>query len=225
MFELIKDCNDWNDFLLSEFKKTYFDSLKIFLNQEYKEHICYPPINQIFNSFYLCPLNNLKVIILGQDPYHSKGQANGLAFSVNNGVSHPPSLVNIFKELKNDLCVPYPIKGDLSSWASQGVFLLNSTLTVREGCPRSHQDKGWEKFTDNLIKTISENYSNIVFMLWGSYAKKKNNFINNKKHLVLECGHPSPLSANRGYWFGNRHFSKANAYLKSIKKEPINWKI
>ena len=225
MFELIKDCNDWNDFLISEFKKTYFDSLKIFLNQEYKEHICYPPINQIFNSFYLCPLNNLKVIILGQDPYHSKGQANGLAFSVNNWVSHPPSLVNIFKELKNDLSVPYPIKGDLSSWASQGVFLLNSTLTVREGCPCSHQGKGWEKFTDNLIKTISESSSNIVFMLWGSYAKKKNNFINNKKHLVLECGHPSPLSANRGYWFGNRHFSKANAYLKSIKKEPINWKI
>jgi uracil-DNA glycosylase len=165
----------------------------------------------------------LKVVIIGQDPYHGKGQANGLAFSVNDGIAHPPSLINIFKELNSDLGIGYPKSGDLSPWASQGVLLLNATLTVRTAEAASHQKQGWEIFTDKVIETISTNNNGIVFLLWGGYAQKKKKLIDAQRHLVLESGHPSPLSANRGYWFGNRHFSKCNAYLKSKGNTPIDW--
>lgn len=179
----------------------------------------------MFNAFTLCALSDLKVVIIGQDPYHGVGQANGLSFSVNDGITHPPSLVNIFKELQTDLGIPYPKSGDLSSWASQGVLLLNATLTVRAAEAGSHQKKGWEQFTDYVIKAISSENSDVVFMLWGGFARKKAKLINTKKHLILESGHPSPLSANRGYWFGNQHFSKCNTFLKSKRKSPINWQL
>lgn len=199
--------------------------LNQFLKEQYQSHTCYPPKHQIFNAFNLCVLKTLKVVIIGQDPYHGMGQANGLAFSVNKGMSHPPSLKNIFKALESDLKIPYPKNGDLSSWASQGVLLLNATLTVRAGEAGSHQKKGWEEFTNYLIKTISTESSNIVFMLWGGFARQKLKLIDAKKHLILESGHPSPLSANRGYWFGNQHFSKCNAFLKSKHKTPIDWRL
>jgi uracil-DNA glycosylase len=217
--------SSWKPFLSSEFQKPYFEKLMAFVEIEYTNFECYPPKQQIFNAFTLCPLSDLKVVILGQDPYHGLGQANGLSFSVNDGVSHPPSLINIFKELQTDLKLPYPKSGDLSSWAFQGVLLLNATLSVRKGEAGSHQKKGWEDFTDNIIKTISTGHSDVVFMLWGGFARKKAKLINKKKHLILESGHPSPLSANRGYWFGNQHFSKCNAFLKSKYKPPIDWRL
>ncbi len=213
----------WHSYLESEFKKPYFEHLDIFVRAEYGLHPCYPPFNQIFNAFDRCAFEAVKVVIIGQDPYHGEGQANGLCFSVNEGIPHPPSLKNIFKELETDMKLPYRSSGDLSSWASQGVLLLNATLSVRANQARSHQKQGWEKFTNAVIKTLSKERSDLVFLLWGSFAKNKVRFIDTEKHTVLESGHPSPLSANRGYWFGNKHFSKTNAVLKSLGKTPIQW--
>ena len=214
----------WNALLSSEFEKPYFQALTAFVKKEYSEHTCYPKGKEIFAAFDQCPVENLKVVLLGQDPYHGEGQANGLSFSVRDGIAHPPSLVNIFREIEEDLKLPYPESGNLSRWAEQGVLLLNATLTVRANTAGSHQGQGWETFTDAVIKCISDNCQHIVFLLWGSFAKKKIALIDTQKHCVLSSGHPSPLSANRGYWFGNKHFSKTNAYLSSVGKQAIDWK-
>ncbi|WP_314153456.1 uracil-DNA glycosylase [Capnocytophaga granulosa] len=214
----------WNALLSSEFEKPYFQALTAFVKKEYSEHTCYPKGKEIFAAFDKCPVENLKVVLLGQDPYHGEGQANGLSFSVRDGIAHPPSLVNIFREIEEDLKLPYPESGNLSRWAEQGVLLLNATLTVRANTAGSHQGQGWETFTDAVIKCISDNCQHIVFLLWGSFAKKKIALIDTQKHCVLSSGHPSPLSANRGYWFGNKHFSKTNAYLSSVGKQAIDWK-
>jgi uracil-DNA glycosylase len=215
--------DSWKSVLSEEFEKEYFRALTSFVRSEYRNHTCFPPGEKIFAAFDRCSFDNVKVVVLGQDPYHGKGQANGLCFSVNKGISHPPSLINIFKELEADTGKPYPLDGDLGMWADQGVLLLNATLTVRESVAGSHQRKGWEEFTDAVIQHLSDQREGIVFMLWGGYAKKKGSKIDRNKHLVLNSGHPSPLSANRGYWFGNRHFSKANDYLKKKRKNQINW--
>ncbi|WP_423914463.1 uracil-DNA glycosylase [Capnocytophaga gingivalis] len=214
----------WNALLSSEFEKPYFQALTAFVKKEYSEHTCYPKGKEIFAAFDQCPVENLKVVLLGQDPYHGEGQANGLSFSVRDGIAHPPSLVNIFREIQEDLKLPYPESGNLSRWAEQGVLLLNATLTVRANTAGSHQGQGWETFTDAVIKSISDNCQNIVFLLWGGFAKKKMALIDTQKHCVLSSGHPSPLSANRGHWFGNKHFSKTNEYLTSVGKENIDWK-
>lgn len=214
----------WNALLSSEFEKPYFQALTAFVKKEYSEHACYPKGKEIFAAFDKCPVEDLKVVLLGQDPYHGEGQANGLSFSVRDGIAHPPSLVNIFREIEEDLKLPYPESGNLSRWAEQGVLLLNATLTVRANTAGSHQGQGWETFTDAVIKSISDNCQHIVFLLWGSFAKKKIALIDTQKHCVLSSGHPSPLSANRGYWFGNKHFSKTNAYLSSVGKQAIDWK-
>ncbi len=213
----------WKPRLEQEFQKEYFRDLTEFVRSEYRSHRCYPPGREIFAAFDHCPYESVKVVILGQDPYHGAGQANGLCFSVHRGVDHPPSLVNIFKELESDLGKPYPPEGDLTHWADQGVLLLNATLTVRQGQAASHQNKGWETFTDQVIRRLSEDREGLVFMLWGGYAKKKGSVIDSSRHLVLLSGHPSPLSANRGYWFGNRHFSRANAYLREQGLQEISW--
>ena len=199
-------------------------ALTAFVKKEYSEHTCYPKGKEIFAAFDQCPVENLKVVLLGQDPYHGEGQANGLSFSVRDGIAHPPSLVNIFREIQEDLKLPYPESGNLSRWAEQGVLLLNATLTVRANTAGSHQGQGWETFTDAVIKSISDNCQHIVFLLWGGFAKKKMALIDTQKHCVLSSGHPSPLSANRGHWFGNKHFSKTNEYLTSVGKENIDWK-
>lgn len=212
----------WKEFLSEEFEKEYFSSLKIFVETQYQQKNCFPEKDHIFSAFNLCPLQNLKMVLLGQDPYHGQGQANGLAFSVNEGIALPPSLINIFKEMEDDLGEK-PRSGDLTSWAEQGVLLLNSVLSVEENKPTSHNHQGWETFTDSVIYRISERCENVVFLLWGGYAKKKVKLINPQKHLILLSGHPSPLSANRGYWFGNRHFSKTNDYLISKGKSPIQF--
>lgn len=214
----------WNALLSSEFEKPYFQALTAFVKKEYSEHTCYPKGKEIFAAFDKCPVEDLKVVLLGQDPYHGEGQANGLSFSVRDGIAHPPSLVNIFREIEEDLKLPYPESGNLSRWAEQGILLLNATLTVRANTAGSHQGQGWETFTDAVIKCISDNCQHIVFLLWGSFAKKKIALIDTQKHCVLSSGHPSPLSANRGYWFGNKHFSKTNAYLSSVGKQAIDWK-
>ena len=214
----------WNALLSSEFEKPYFQALTAFVKKEYSEHTCYPKGKEIFAAFDKCPVENLKVVLLGQDPYHGEGQANGLSFSVRDGIAHPPSLVNIFREIQEDLKLPYPESGNLSRWAEQGVLLLNATLTVRANTAGSHQGQGWETFTDAVIKSISDNCQHIVFLLWGGFAKKKMALIDTQKHCVLSSGHPSPLSANRGHWFGNKHFSKTNEYLTSVGKENIDWK-
>ena len=214
----------WNALLSSEFEKPYFQALTAFVKKEYSEHTCYPKGKEIFAAFDQCPVENLKVVLLGQDPYHGEGQANGLSFSVRDGIAHPPSLVNIFREIEEDLKLPYPESGNLSRWAEQGVLLLNATLTVRANTAGSHQGQGWETFTDAVIKSISDNCQHIVFLLWGGFAKKKMALIDTQKHCVLSSGHPSPLSANRGHWFGNKHFSKTNEYLTSVGKENIDWK-
>ena len=214
----------WNALLSSEFEKPYFQALTAFVKKEYSEHTCYPKGKEISAAFDKCPVEDLKVGLLGQDPYHGEGQANGLSFSVRDGIAHPPSLVNIFREIEEDLKLPYPESGNLSRWAEQGVLLLNATLTVRANTAGSHQGQGWETFTDAVIKSISDNCQHIVFLLWGSFAKKKIALIDTQKHCVLSSGHPSPLSANRGYWFGNKHFSKTNAYLSSVGKQAIDWK-
>ena len=213
----------WKEQLEEEFSKPYFESLTQFIKKEYENHTCYPSGNHIFSAFNHTPFNKVKVVILGQDPYHGPNQANGLCFSVNEGIKHPPSLMNIFKELETDLLIPYPKSGNLERWADQGVLLLNATLTVRAHEAGSHQKKGWEIFTDAVISKLSEEQEGLVFLLWGGYAKKKGAKINTQKHIVLTSGHPSPLSANRGYWFGNKHFSLTNSYLSKTKKQPINW--
>ena len=213
----------WNAILQDEFDKPYFKKLAEFVKKEYSEHQCFPPENLIFNAFKKCALDQLKVVIIGQDPYHNYNQANGLCFSVNDGIAHPPSLVNIFKEIETDVKKNYPKSGNLERWAEHGVFLLNATLTVRAHEAGSHQKHGWETFTDAVIKTISDQKENVIFLLWGGFAKKKAKLIDNEKHHILTSGHPSPLSANRGYWFGNKHFSKTNAVLKNNGLEEIEW--
>jgi uracil-DNA glycosylase len=206
-----------------EFSKSYFENLIAFVKHEYENHTCYPPGQRIFNAFNRLAFEDVKVVIIGQDPYHGPGQANGLAFSVADGIPHPPSLVNIFKEVSKDAGVPYPKSGNLERWANQGVLLLNAVLTVRKGEAGSHQKKGWEIFTDEVIKTLALERDNLVFMLWGGFARGKAKFIDKKRHMILESGHPSPLSANRGYWFGNQHFSRCNRYLEENGKKPILW--
>jgi uracil-DNA glycosylase len=213
----------WKKELADEFEKDYFKNLTEFVKAEYNENTCYPKGSDIFSAFDHSTFSNTKVVILGQDPYHGVGQANGLSFSVNDGIQTPPSLQNIFKEIAEDLGKPVPNSGNLERWANQGVLLLNATLTVRAHQAGSHQKKGWEQFTDRVIEIISSEKENVVFLLWGGYAKKKGAKIDSSKHLILTSGHPSPLSANRGYWFGNKHFSKANEYLKENGKEPIDW--
>ncbi len=216
--------SSWKTELNDEFEKPYFQELLEFVSNEYAENTCYPEIEFIFQAFNKATFDKVKVVIIGQDPYHGEGQANGLSFSVNNGIANPPSLRNIFNELGSDLKRPYKNEnGNLEKWADQGILLLNAVLTVRGGEAGSHQNKGWEKFTDAVIKKLSEEKENIVFLLWGGYAKKKGRKIDTAKHLVLTSGHPSPLSANRGYWFGNKHFSKTNEYLQNKDKLPINW--
>ena len=213
----------WENLLQDEFNEPYFKSLTTFVEKEYSSGVCYPPKEDIFSAFKFCTLDNLKVVIIGQDPYHGEGQANGLCFSVKDGVKHPPSLKNIFKEMQSDLGYQYPISGDLEYLSKQGVLLLNATLTVRAGKPGSHQNKGWEHFTDKVISKISANKENIVFLLWGGFAKKKITLIDTLKHTVFMSGHPSPLSANRGYWFGNKNFSKTNETLVLKNITQINW--
>jgi len=219
----VKIEDSWKTILKDEFEKQYFKSLTDFVKKEYQGGTCYPNGNQIFSAFDHCSFENLKVVIIGQDPYHGVGQANGLCFSVNDGISHPPSLINIFKELEIDEGLPIPSSGNLERWADQGVLLLNATLTVRAHMAGSHQNKGWEQFTDAVIDKISLQRKNIVFLLWGGFAKKKGAKIDKTKHCVLTSGHPSPLSANRGYWFGNKHFSKTNTFLESKNIHRINW--
>lgn len=219
----VKIEESWKNILESEFKKPYFEELIQFVKQEYTSHTCYPKGKDIFAAFNHCPFDKVKVVIIGQDPYHGPGQANGLCFSVHDGISHPPSLINIFKEIQADLDKSYPISGDLSKWADQGVLLLNATLTVKSHEAGSHQRKGWEQFTDAVIQEISNNREGVIFLLWGGYAKKKGAKINKGKHHILTSGHPSPLSANRGYWFGNKHFSKTNELLQQMGQSIINW--
>ncbi|MFT6749232.1 MAG: uracil-DNA glycosylase [Flavobacterium sp.] len=222
MIENLKS-KDWQVILKDEIDKNYFKELTNFVSKEYKDAVCYPPKKDIFQAFNYCNFKDVKVVILGQDPYHGFGQANGLCFSVSDGISFPPSLKNIFKEIETDLNIPFPISGNLERWASQGVFLLNSVLTVEEGKPESHKNKGWEKFTDFIIQKLSETEEQIIFLFWGSFAKKKGSKINRLKHIVLESGHPSPLSANRGFWFGNKHFGKTNNFLEKNNKPIISW--
>ena len=213
----------WKQELEEEFEKEYFQNLTQFVKQEYNSHSCFPEKHQIFNAFDHCPFEDVKVVILGQDPYHGIGQANGLCFSVQDAIAMPPSLINIFKEIEADIGTPFPETGNLEHWASQGVLLLNATLTVRAHEAGSHQKKGWESFTDAVIGTLSRKRKNIIFLLWGGYAKKKGAKIDTTKHHVLTSGHPSPLSANRGYWFGNKHFSKTNTLLRSFGDKEIVW--
>jgi len=213
----------WEPYLEGEFKKPYFNNLIEFVRSEYQNHQCYPEASSIFKAFDYSKFESTKVVIIGQDPYHGPNQANGLCFSVQNGMAYPPSLKNIFKELVTDLGISYPKTGDLSTWAKQGVLLLNATLTVKASMPGSHQKRGWETFTDEVISQISNNKNNVVFLLWGGYAKQKKKLIDKKKHFILESGHPSPLSANRGYWFGNQHFRKTNSLLEQVGLEPVDW--
>ena len=213
----------WKSVLAEDFEKPYFEQLINFVKAEYKSHVCYPKGSQIFNAFDHCHFDDVKVVIIGQDPYHGPNQANGLCFSVNDGIPFPPSLQNIFKEIETELKQPQPQTGNLERWADQGVLLLNATLTVRQGEAGSHQKKGWETFTDAVIKKVSEEKENVIFLLWGGFAQKKGTMIDGGKHLILNSGHPSPLSANRGFWFGNNHFMKANDYLKSLGKKEIIW--
>jgi uracil-DNA glycosylase len=219
----VKIAEPWKNILNQEFEKPYFKELANFVKKEYTTTTCYPKGADIFAAFDYCNLNNLKVVIIGQDPYHGPNQANGLCFSVKDEIAHPPSLINIFKEISTDLKVDYPKSGNLERWAKQGVLLLNATLTVRAHEAGSHQKKGWETFTDEVIQQISKEKEDIIFLLWGGFAKKKAKLIDKSKHHILESGHPSPLSANRGYWFGNKHFSKTNELLSSLGKEIIEW--
>lgn len=212
----------WKAVLAEEFEKDYFSNLTKFVHEEYRTAQIFPPGRQIFAAFDATPFNDVKVVILGQDPYHDVNQANGLCFSVNNGVAFPPSLLNIFKEIKSDIGTEIPQSGDLSRWARQGVLLLNATLTVRAHMAGSHQGRGWETFTDAVIAHLAREREHLVFLLWGAYAIKKGAFIDHTRHLVLTSPHPSPLSAHRGF-FGNHHFSRANEYLTAHGKTPIVW--
>ncbi|HHW59403.1 MAG: uracil-DNA glycosylase [Bacteroidales bacterium] len=213
---------NWKEILWDEFQKPYFKEIKKFLIEEKKKYRVFPPGSLMFNAFNLTPFNKVKVVIIGQDPYHGYGQAHGLCFSVPKGVTKPPSLINIFKELKEDLGIDPPNHGDLSGWAKQGVFLINAILTVRENAPESHRNIGWEKFTNKAIQSLSEKKKHLVFMLWGAYAQEKEKLIDPSKHLILKAAHPSPYSAKRGF-FGCHHFSKANQYLIANDIEPIRW--
>ncbi len=219
----LKIAKSWKPILQEEFDKPYFNKLITFVKSEYADHQCFPEDNKIFSAFDFCSFDYLRVVIIGQDPYHDEGQANGLCFSVNDDIALPPSLRNIFKELQNDLGMPIPKSGNLERWAQQGVLLLNATLTVRAHNAGSHQKSGWEQFTDAIIQYISENKQDVVFLLWGGFAKKKGKNIDREKHCILAAGHPSPLSANRGYWFGNKHFSKVNLFLKEKGLDTIRW--
>ena len=219
----VKIEQSWKEILSDEFNKDYFTKLTQFVKEEYNgDTPIYPPAKLIFNAFDHCPFEKVKVVILGQDPYHGAGQANGLCFSVNKGIPFPPSLLNIFKEIEYDLGTPIPQDGDLTRWSDQGVLLLNATLTVRAAQAGSHQRRGWEDFTDAAIRELASRRSGIVFILWGSYAQKKGAFIDRSKHLVLSSPHPSPLSAYQGF-FGNHHFSTANKYLREQGKSEILW--
>lgn len=218
----VKIEENWKKRLKNEFEKEYFIRLAEFVKEEYRTKTIYPPGSLIFNAFNLCPFDSVKAVIIGQDPYHGPDQAHGLCFSVRDGVEYPPSLVNIFKEIKSDTGISAPDSGNLEKWASQGVLLLNATLTVRAHLAGSHQRKGWEEFTDSVINILNNEKNNLVFFLWGSYAQKKGESINESKHLVLKSVHPSPLSASRGF-FGNKHFSRCNEYLVKNGIEPIKW--
>lgn len=219
----VKIEQSWKERLAPEFEKPYFEALTTFIKEEYKTKQIFPPAKQIFNAFNYCTFEDCRVVILGQDPYHGPGQANGLCFSVNDGVRMPPSLINIFKEIQKDLGKPFPQSGNLERWAKQGVLLLNATLTVQSGLAGSHQNKGWERFTDAVIKCVSDEKKHVVFMLWGRYAQEKGAVINAKDNLILKAKHPSPMSANNGGWFGTGHFSKANAFLAEKGLEAIEW--
>lgn len=212
----------WKSRLSAEFSKPYFTDLIRFVRTEYATATVYPPGKEIFRAFDACRFQDVRVVIIGQDPYHGPGQANGLCFSVREGVKPPPSLVNIFKEIKNDLGKPIPASGDLERWAQQGVLLLNATLTVRASAPGSHQNKGWEQFTDAVIELLSSQKEHVVFLLWGAYAQKKGAVIDRSRHCVLMSAHPSPFSADRGF-FGSKHFSKANEYLRSRGLKEVVW--
>ncbi|HET8859135.1 uracil-DNA glycosylase [Marivirga sp.] len=218
----VKIENSWKEKLSNEFEQNYFHNLANFVKSEYQNRTVYPPAKEIFKAFDACPFDEVKVVILGQDPYHGAGQANGLCFSVHSGVPMPPSLVNIFKERKADLGKSMPPNGDLTGWAKQGVLLLNATLTVAAKSPGSHQKKGWEEFTDAVIQRVSEGKEKIVFILWGAYAQKKGAIIDRKKHFVIESPHPSPFAAHRGF-FGSKPFSACNEFLVSQNKKPIDW--
>lgn len=218
----VKIENSWKEKLQNEFEKPYFKHLSEFIINEYNTQLVFPPAKLIFNAFNKCPFNEVKVVIVGQDPYHKQGQANGLCFSVNEGIKTPPSLLNIYKEINNDLGKDIPDSGNLEQWSEQGVLLLNAILTVEAHSAGSHQGKGWEQFTDAVIAKLSEKCNNLVFMLWGNYAQQKGQNIDTDKHLILKSPHPSPLSAHRGF-FGNKHFSQANNYLIKHNKMPIDW--
>lgn len=230
---MVKIEQSWSQALAPEFDKEYFHKLTDFVRDEYAHRQCYPPGNEIFNAFNLCPLDKVRVVIIGQDPYHGPGQAEGLCFSVKTGIPLPPSLINIFKEIRDDIgTVPEVVTdangkrlydGSLRRWAEQGVLLLNATLTVREHEAGSHQRRGWEDFTNAVISTVSKQCEHVVFLLWGGYARSKKLLIDQQKHFILESVHPSPLSANRGGWFGNHHFSRCNAWLKGHNLEEIQW--
>jgi uracil-DNA glycosylase len=215
---------DWQTVLADEIKKPYFETLLDKVANEYQNTVCYPPKDLIFAAFEQCSFENLKVVIIGQDPYHGASEANGLCFSVNDGMAIPPSLRNIFREINSDLdSIFIPTSGNLAHWSKQGILLLNATLTVRKDEPNSHKHLDWQIFTDAVIQKISEQKEQVVFLLWGSFAQKKGLKIDRNKHMVLTSGHPSPMSANQGKWFGNKHFSQTNTYLKSIQKTPIEW--
>ena len=219
----VKIEESWRRHMYEEFDKQYFVELTDFVRREYSQGECYPPGHLIFNAFNLCPFDKVKVVIIGQDPYHEPGQAHGLSFSVNDGIPFPPSLINIFKEISNDLGTPMPMSGNLTRWAEQGVLLLNATLTVRAHQAASHQRRGWEKFTDAVIKALDAHRDHLVFILWGGYARSKAKLIDSSRHLVLPSVHPSPLAANHGGGVGNHHFSRANAYLKEHGEDEIIW--
>lgn len=218
----VKIEQSWKEVLKEEFNKEYFIKVASFVKEEYATKKVFPPADKIFNAFNLCTFENVKVVIIGQDPYHGDNQANGLSFSVSDGIRIPPSLINIYKEIKSDLGINPPSSGNLERWAKQGVLLLNATLTVQKGTPNSHQGKGWEQFTDAVIKQISDRKENVVFILWGAYAKKKGEIIDRDKHYIIESPHPSPFSADRGF-FGSKPFSKTNEYLKLNGLNEIKW--
>lgn len=218
--------NSWQEKLKEEFQKDYFKELLLQVETEYASNSCFPPKELIFNAFNSCSFEDVKVVIIGQDPYHGEGEANGLCFSVNNGVKIPPSLRNIYREIASDLdSIFMPTNGNLQNWANQGVLMLNASLTVRKDTPNSHKHLEWNVFTDEVIRILSEEKEHLVFLLWGNFAQKKGAKIDTTKHLVLESGHPSPMSANQGKWFGNKHFSQTNAYLEKTNQELISWDI
>jgi uracil-DNA glycosylase len=222
MIEILQP--SWQAVLSDELQKPYFEKLLVKVNEEYATTVCYPPKELLFEAFNQCSFEDLKVVIIGQDPYHGDGEANGLSFSVNDGVKNPPSLRNIFREINTDLETLFlPSSGNLVRWAQQGVLLLNASLSVQKDSPNSHKHLSWSTFTDAVVQKIATEKENVVFLLWGSFAQKKGIKIDRSKHLVLTTGHPSPMSANQGKWFGNKHFSQANAYLKSNNKSEIDW--